>query len=245
MSTTYYRPTRQPGFFESLKSTLLSVAETFRLRMTGIDKPHTTSSLSMPYSKIEDGGTAVSASLLADNGRDSMVFRKESRHDSFQRQISALRQQLSADQDENDHDDAEPMTPMDFQSFSEFDSSPEPLTLAPATIQPVDGDTGVIAYGSSWNGTLVTSGSLHVYGAVEGEILADADVFVADGAVVDAKVTAANVIVAGRIGGSIECRGRLEIWPTGHVSGEVRSPSLVVHEGATVDGKVAMQSTGS
>ena len=39
-----------------------------------------------------------------------MVFRKESRADSFQRQISALRQQLGTDQEDDEfYDDAEPM----------------------------------------------------------------------------------------------------------------------------------------
>lgn len=172
-----------------------------------------------------------------------MVFRKESRHDSFQRQISALRQQLSADQDEDIGRDDQPSPPIQFSSPAEPQFRSDLPAPQPSDLRPVSGETGVIAAGSSLSGTLRSDGSVHIFGSVDGEIIAEDDIFVAEGASVDAQVSATNVIVAGRLGGTITCRNRLEVWPTGHISGDVSSPSLVVHEGATVDGKVAMRPT--
>jgi hypothetical protein len=45
----------------------------------------------------------------ANQERNSLMIRKENRMDSFQRQVSALRQQLSSESDEDVIDDAEPM----------------------------------------------------------------------------------------------------------------------------------------
>lgn len=170
-----------------------------------------------------------------------MVFRKESRHDSFQRQISALRQQLSADQDGDAGDDDATAPPLRFTRAPDEQSEEDAPAPMPTEVQTAGGDTGVIAVGSSWSGMLRSEGSVHIYGTVDGEIDADEDVFVAEGATVDARVSATNVIVAGRLGGSIECRNRLEVWPSGRVTGDISSPSLVVHEGATMDGKVTMR----
>ena len=56
------------------------------------------------------------------------------------------------------------------------------------------------------------------------------DIFVAEEANVDATLLAANVVIAGVVKGSIRCGSRFEILPTGRVSGEIQSPTLVVHE---------------
>jgi cytoskeletal protein CcmA (bactofilin family) len=174
-----------------------------------------------------------------------MVFRKESRADSFQRQISALRQQLGTDQEEDEfYDDAEPMP----EAPAPAEGNPPVAARMPASPTPhasqprgADAATGVIAAGSIWSGTLNTQGSLQIFGEVEGELVASNEIFVAEGARVNARIAAQVIIVAGMVDGTLECGGRLEVLPTGRVSGEVFAPTLVVHEGATVDGDLKMQ----
>ena len=121
--------------------------------------------------------------------RDMMVFRKESRADSFQRQISALRQQLSTDQDEEDMypviDDATPMP-----GGSEDALIPAPRAALPMSATGDDGHVGVIAANSNWNGTMRTEGSLRVLGHVEGELIAAEQIYIAEGATVHARVSA-------------------------------------------------------
>ncbi len=174
-----------------------------------------------------------------------MVFRKESRADSFQRQISALRQQLGTDQEDDElYDDAEPMP--DAPESSE-DGMPVAVRPTPtpmprtSTSRVANAETGVIAAGSVWSGTLRAQGSLQVFGHVEGDLAASNEIYVAEGAQVNARIAARVVVVAGTVDGTIECSVRLEVLPAGRVSGDVTAPSLVVHEGATVEGDLRMQ----
>jgi cytoskeletal protein CcmA (bactofilin family) len=171
--------------------------------------------------------------------RDMMVFRKESRADSFQRQISALRQQLSTDQEDDEMypvvDDASPMP-------GDSDAAPRPTTLRALSPLPEDAEqVGVIAANSHWNGTLRSEGSLRVLGTVEGELYAVDEIYIAEGASIHARVSAAQVVIAGTVNGTVECTNRLEILPAGHVIGDVTSPILIVHEGATVEGDLSMR----
>jgi cytoskeletal protein CcmA (bactofilin family) len=174
-----------------------------------------------------------------------MVFRKESRADSFQRQISALRQQLGTDQEDDEfYDDAEPMpdAPEASQSDAPIAARPTPGPMPPPNAPRVtDAATGVIAADSIWSGTLRSRGSLQVFGQVEGDLEASEEIFVAEGAQVNARIAARIVVVAGLVEGTVECSGRLEVLPTGRVSGDVTAPSLVVHEGAAIEGDLRMQ----
>lgn len=171
-----------------------------------------------------------------------MVFRKESRADSFQRQISTLRQQLGSDQDEGDEieDDAEAY-PLPSES------SPRSASPAPTMSQPhqpprmADSSTGVVAANSSWSGTLSSDGSVQIFGTIEGELTAADEIYVAEGATVNATLRARTIVVAGTVLGTIDCLGRLEVLPTGIISGDVQSPTLIVHEGASVEGEMRMQ----
>lgn len=175
------------------------------------------------------------------------MMRKESKADSFQRQISALRQQLGGhEEDEPPFDDAEAMpdeAPAPPQSFSP--SAPTATFTAAGVAHEWDAPdaaVSVVAANAHWDGKLRSDGSLHVRGRVEGEISAEHDIVVTDGASVNAVVRAVNVVVAGVVEGTIECTGRLEVLPSGRVSGDVTAPSLVVHDGATLSGSLRMQS---
>ncbi len=171
-----------------------------------------------------------------------MVFRKESRADSFQRQISTLRQQLGSEQDELEElaDDAPAYA-------GQAETSPRPSAPSMEGQRPhqpprmADSSTGVVSANSSWSGTLASEGSIQIFGRIEGELTASDEIYVAEGAAVNARIRARTIIVAGEVNGTIECLGRLEVMPSGSVSGDVTSPTLVVHEGATVEGDVKMQ----
>lgn len=192
-----------------------------------------------------------------------MVFRRENKSDAFQRQISALRQQLGTETGADAEPAASPVDGLrppaepapratygqdtgaggrgDYASslgFGEFalgDSAP-PNPATPAA----DGQTSVVAHDTTWKGDLQTNGSVHVHGKVEGAIDAKDDVYVAEEAEVGATITAANVAVAGLVRGTVRCSSRFEVLPQGRVYGDVLAPSLVVHEGAIVNGQFRM-----
>lgn len=187
-----------------------------------------------------------------------MVFKKDAKVDTFQRQISALRQQLGTEDegltpapvvDRAAGYDAPAYDPVPTRApASRFGAPIEPaygVAEAPAPAYPeasLDPQSSVIAHDTTWKGDLQTDGSLHIHGKVEGTITAKSDVFIAEDAEVDATVTAENVAIAGIVRGSIRCSGRFEVLPAGRVNGDVHAPVLVVHEGATVNGRFSMAS---
>ena len=121
------------------------------------------------------------------------------------------------------------------------------ITLAPATrpmskTEPTPSEkcTSVVSAGSIWQGNLTIEGSVRIDGRLSGEVDAQGTVHVSEGAQVDAKVCAAFVIIAGTFQGQVRCSERLEILPTGRAQAELTTKSLVVHEGAFVEGQVHM-----
>jgi cytoskeletal protein CcmA (bactofilin family) len=227
-----------------------------------------------------------------------MIFRRENRGESFQRQISNLRQKPQADSQQeeedqqydyesyetHDYDSDEPSdtnrfateqgTPGEGISFpparSEHqESEPQETTIAPPPppSQPAQGyqetrqwqaqsssqvsapssdsSTSSISKNAHWNGTLRSEGSIHIHGRADGELHSDTDLYVAEGAEVDASLHADSVVVAGLVRGKIEARSRLEVMPQGEVTGDVRSPKLIVHEGATISGQLKMEDVGT
>ena len=196
-----------------------------------------------------------------------MAFRRDSKVDAFQRQISALRHQLGGETDHYreesfDRPSLSQRLPEYRHDFPDFESlGPEPLSplrerpgseaLPRESAAPdlpaapsIDTETSVIAHSTAWNGNLESTGSLHVYGRVEGSLTARDDIFVAEEAEVNAVVVAANVTIAGKVRGSVHCSHRFEILPHGRVSADVRAPAIVIHDGALVTGEITMSTSG-
>jgi cytoskeletal protein CcmA (bactofilin family) len=96
-----------------------------------------------------------------------------------------------------------------------------------------------------FEGTLRTEGSVRLLGTVQGEIESKSTIIVEDRARVTARLTAQQVMVAGQVDGQIYCEGRVEIRPTGRVTGEINAGALIVQEGAYFDGNSRMAAPGS
>lgn len=183
------------------------------------------------------------------------MFRRENQGESFDDDVAALRDRAGStrrDQPESPEPSAGDQTtyspPRQTWSPVQASSDPEqpvPVSSAPQRQPEVDPSSSVIAAQTSWDGTVQSSGSLHIHGNVSGQINADGDVFIAEGANVNAELRASSVTVAGTVEGSVECTGRFEVLPTGRVSANVAAPRLVVHEGAHVVGKLRMTKDGT
>jgi cytoskeletal protein CcmA (bactofilin family) len=109
--------------------------------------------------------------------------------------------------------------------------------------QPGYGDQdsfSVIDRFSRFDGDFVAERDLRVEGNVKGSIECHGTLFIAEGAVVSAKVTAENITVAGDLSGETRCRGKLHLLPTGRVRGRVSTAALVITEGAIYEGELAM-----
>jgi cytoskeletal protein CcmA (bactofilin family) len=97
---------------------------------------------------------------------------------------------------------------------------------------------------TSFEGTLKTEGSVRLLGSIQGEIESKSTIIVEEKAHVTARLTAAQVTVSGHVDGQIFCVGRVEIRPTGRVTGEISAGALIVQEGAYFDGNSKMATAG-
>jgi cytoskeletal protein CcmA (bactofilin family) len=121
-------------------------------------------------------------------------------------------------------------------------SPPEPATLARVKAGPTAPEecSSVVSAGSTWQGTLNLDGSVRIDGQLTGDIDARDTVHISEGAQVDAKVKAAFVVIAGAFQGQVECSERLELLPTSRTQGELSTKSLMIHEGAFINGQIHM-----
>ena len=105
---------------------------------------------------------------------------------------------------------------------------------------PVSGRASAcISQGIRIKGEITGSEDLFVDGPVEGKLqLTNGSLTVGPNGSVKADVTAREVIVRSRIEGKIAGRDRVQVWNTGHVTGEVLTQRLAIEDGAVLRGKV-------
>lgn len=97
-----------------------------------------------------------------------------------------------------------------------------------------------LGHGSRVEGKLTFEGSVRIDGQVEGEIGAQDTVIVGEGAELTAQINANTVVVQGRITGDITARKRVELKAPAVVSGNISTPSIVIHEGVVFEGHCTM-----
>lgn len=97
---------------------------------------------------------------------------------------------------------------------------------------------GLIGVGLEMKGEVSGEGDFQVLGKFEGEITLTGTVHVAEGAEVDANITATAIVIAGAVRGNLSASTRVEILPTGALTGTLKSGSFTAAEGASVKGEV-------
>lgn len=120
---------------------------------------------------------------------------------------------------------------------SETPESPEEEATTPAMtpLEQYRKDATTVAKDTSFSGTLKSDGNLCIEGNFDGELEADATVFIADTAEVRATIHAREVIVAGTLDGTVDVRDRFHAMASAQVSGEINSRVLVVDEGSEIN----------
>jgi cytoskeletal protein CcmA (bactofilin family) len=99
--------------------------------------------------------------------------------------------------------------------------------------------------GSKISGKLYFEGPAEIDGQIDGEIVAQDDLLIGEGAVVTAQIRAASIVIAGEVNGEIVATQRIELGPFAKVLGKLTAPHLVVHKGAMFEGRCTMRSERS
>ena len=98
-----------------------------------------------------------------------------------------------------------------------------------------------IGVGLRVKGEVRGEGSLTVHGQFEGDIVLDGTLHVGPEGRVDANITARAVVVGGIVRGNLSAETRVEILPTGALTGSVKSSSFSAADGATVKSEIWLE----
>ena len=122
-----------------------------------------------------------------------------------------------------------------------YPKAPELTQRRPDTAVAPDNTRSLVNHATAVTGKIATESDVTIEGALDGELECHGRVFIAEGAKVGAKVHAAEVVVAGELHGDAVCTERLEAQPTSARRFRfIRTPLLIVQEGALVDGTIVM-----
>lgn len=134
----------------------------------------------------------------------------------------------------------------------------DPPTVEPARVEPpvaattvapaphIDGKpvsreaAAVVDQKTEIKGTLHSEGNVLVQGCFQGEIEAKETVWVEQGARTEAQLRANEAVISGAFDGEVICQHRLHITSTASISGEIKTPVLVIEEGSTVNCRFSM-----
>ncbi len=94
--------------------------------------------------------------------------------------------------------------------------------------------------GTQFKGVLSFAGAVRVDGHLEGEIVGDEVLIIGEPGQVNAEIEVGTVVVSGRVQGTITAKQRVELLRPSRVTGTIRTPCLVVAEGALFNGNCEM-----
>jgi cytoskeletal protein CcmA (bactofilin family) len=126
-------------------------------------------------------------------------------------------------------------------SPSTEEEAPPRAVVAPAAAAPVDPGRAVLGSGLALRGEISGEGDFQIFGRFEGEIDVSGRVTVSEAAQVDANINAASILIAGKVRGNLSATTRLDILPTGVLTGTLKAGSFSAAEGSSVKGEIWLE----
>jgi len=102
------------------------------------------------------------------------------------------------------------------------------------------GTATYIAAGTRVVGNISGKGAYIFCGQVEGECDIDGPITIAEGSHWNGAIRATDIIIAGSVEGNVTAKQRLQITGTAHITGSLCGSSIVVAEGAVIEGNVSI-----
>lgn len=90
-------------------------------------------------------------------------------------------------------------------------------------------------------GTLRDTADIVVHGQVDGEVISEQNVSIAETGIIKGPVTASVISLSGTIKGAAAAKEKLEIMPSGKLQGSLITKNLIIHSGAIFNGKSSME----
>jgi cytoskeletal protein CcmA (bactofilin family) len=97
---------------------------------------------------------------------------------------------------------------------------------------------------TEFNGSLKFYGTIRIDGNFSGEIQGEGTLVVGEKGRLESNVRVSQIDVSGEVKGNIVADQKIEIRPSGRVSGDILSPTVIINEGAVFDGNCRTRSVG-
>jgi cytoskeletal protein CcmA (bactofilin family) len=118
-------------------------------------------------------------------------------------------------------------------------------SLTPVSTGSESGGGGLTAFidqGSSFEGKLSFKDTVRIDGHFSGQISSENTLVIGESGVIEADIRSQIVIVSGTIHGNLVALRKVVLHKSAHVDGDVDTPSLVMEEGAVLNGNLNMAS---
>jgi cytoskeletal protein CcmA (bactofilin family) len=113
-----------------------------------------------------------------------------------------------------------------------------------AAAQNGEGVLSLVGVGMKITGDIESSGVVKIEGTVEGCIRGARQVLLGRQGEITGDVHARDVVIGGRIRGHVFASERVEVQGTSSVHGDIHTKTIVVLEGARINGTVKMDDSG-
>ena len=100
--------------------------------------------------------------------------------------------------------------------------------------------TAFIDQGSEFEGKLTFKDTVRIDGKFQGEISSENTLIVGESGEIVADIQSQTIVVSGAVEGDIVATKKVVLHKTARVEGNLHTPSLVIEEGASVNGHVKM-----
>jgi cytoskeletal protein CcmA (bactofilin family) len=122
-------------------------------------------------------------------------------------------------------------------AFGRRGSDSQPQTSTGADLGAL---TAFIDQGSSFEGKLSFKDTVRIDGHFSGEITSENTLVVGETGIIEANVCSQIVIISGTVAGDIVAAKKIVMHKSGRVDGNVSTPSLVMEDGAVINGQLKM-----
>lgn len=102
------------------------------------------------------------------------------------------------------------------------------------------GNSTVIGQGIHVKGEITGPASIEVWGSLEGRAGTEGLLWVRGGGEVDGEVAATNVVVEGKVRGTIHAKEKVELRSTCQVEGDLAARTVAIAEGSYFEGRIRM-----
>lgn len=98
----------------------------------------------------------------------------------------------------------------------------------------------MISEGTRIKGDIQSENDIRISGSVDGQATSNSRVIVTSSGVIEGNVEAKNADIAGTLNGEIFVSGKLILRETAHITGDINTKTLLVEEGARMNGHFKM-----